>query len=264
MHGPLLALLALAVSASASRVPLAEAERLVGALFPGGPGDALGSRNAAAFSHRLSLGRVAQLGPDMVYRPGMLGGDVDTALTYGEYNLDFFARLVDVALGGASLPGYAADDGTPVAGKAFVDVGSGCGRLVFAASYLWPQLRSCVGIEKVRSLHELAVKAEAAGTPEMEAAPRTFLLGDANELLGTIDADVAFAYCSTWPSIGDELTTFSSMCGRHLRRGSRVVTTDRKLADDADGEYSFRLLEAFDGTNAETGGTSTGYVWEVA
>ena len=74
------------------------------------------------------------------------------------------------------------------------------------------------------------------------------------------DADVLFAYSSTWAGIGDVLTYFSATCGTHLRVGARVVTTDKRLIDDQD--WSFELLEAIDGPNRETGG-SVGYVHEV-
>ena len=63
------------------------------------------------------------------------------------------------------------------------------------------------------------------------------------------------------PSFGDELTDFSVTCGTRLKSGTRVVTTDKRLSGD--GPWEFRLLDALEGVNAETGGASLGYVQEV-
>ena len=71
-----------------------------------------------------------------------------------------------------------------------------------------------------------------------------------------------FAYSSTWPSEGNLLSDFSAVCGNHLRRGARVVTTDRRLCS-VDGLWRFELLDRQEGNNHETGGTSVGYVYEV-
>ena len=50
------------------------------------------------YGDRLTVGRRAQLGPDMVYRTSIGGNSVDSSLTYGEYDLGHFAALVDRAL----------------------------------------------------------------------------------------------------------------------------------------------------------------------
>ena len=50
-------------------------------------------------------------------------------------------------------------------------------------------------------------------------------------------------------------------CGTRLKAGTRVVTTDKRLRND--GPWEFRLLDALEGVNAETGGASLGYVQEV-
>ena len=128
---------------------LAAAEALVARVYPGGAGSPSGGDE---YGERLAIGRKAQLGDDLVYRPGLIGGgSVDTALTYGEYDLGFFATLVDRAL-----------DGGDGAGHSFVDVGSGCGRLVLAASELWPALARVSGVESVAELHALAAAASSA------------------------------------------------------------------------------------------------------
>ena len=75
-------------------------------------------------------------------------------------------------------------------------------------------------------------------------------------------ASVLFAYSSTWPSQGDELSDFSVVCGTALRAGTRVVTTDRKLCS-VEGLWEFALLHSLEGPNTETGGVSVGFVHEV-
>ena len=204
------------------------------------------------YGDRLTVGRRAQLGPDMVYRPSIGGNSVDSSLTYGEYDLGHFAALVDRAL-----------DGKGQHGRTFVDVGSGCGRLVFAAAALWPALACVAGVERIEEMHEMALAAcERVTLPEPPT--RRFFHGDVAHLLGAggalADADVLFAYSSTWAGVGDVLTDFSATCGTLLRVGARVVTTDKRLVDDEG--WSFELLEAIQGQNRETGG-SVGYVHEV-
>ena len=76
----------------------------------------------------------------------------------------------------------------------FGDMGSGCGRLVVAQALAWPW-RSCRGVEKVQSLHDMAEAAlirarhmaEDPNTISTEArrllrnmAPCTLSLGDVN------------------------------------------------------------------------------------
>ena len=45
--------------------------------------------------------------------------------------------------------------------ETFVDVGSGCGRLVLAASCVWPELARAAGVETCADLHMMAVRAQA-------------------------------------------------------------------------------------------------------
>eukprot|EP00966_Prymnesium_polylepis_P252113 5828439-Prymnesium_polylepis.1 len=64
-------------------LPLDSAERVLATAYASHP-----------FDVRLNMGRRAQLGESMVYRPGLIGGDgVETDLTYGEYNLEFYGAL---------------------------------------------------------------------------------------------------------------------------------------------------------------------------
>lgn len=56
-----------------SHLPLERAEQLLARAFAAHP-----------FNERLMLGRQAQLGDQMVYRPGQIGTTIATELTYGE------------------------------------------------------------------------------------------------------------------------------------------------------------------------------------
>eukprot|EP00967_Tisochrysis_lutea_P153033 scaffold301132_cov35-Tisochrysis_lutea.AAC.1 len=252
----LCASLALAVHTPAR---LAQASRLVSAVFPG----------EDSYWDRLAIGRAAQLGTSnanpIVYVPGSIGCSVDTSLTYGEFDLEFFATLTNEAL---------TRGGRKAAGQTFVDVGSGCGRLVFAAAALWPTLDRCIGIEVVELLHTLALEATPRAKSELELVncdvqqqqPEVHLVcEDALQGLARLAGGVpvcAFAYSSTWPCVGMTLTDFSLACSS-LPPGSRVVTIDKVLAIDDPCLHGSQLLATLEGPNTETGGTSLGYIWEI-
>ena len=52
------------------------------------------------------------------------------------------------------------------------------------------------------------------------------------------------------------------MCGACLRPGAHVIVTDKRLASD-DRWGRFVLVEALEGANEGTGGSSVGYVYRV-
>ena len=240
----LIAMLALLTSAAAALVStsaLRDVSKTLSLAFSG-----------CNYAERLMVGRKAQLGDAMVYTST---SNIDTALTYGEFDHQLFAAFVDRAL-----------DGRPD-GSTFVDVGSGCGRLVLAAAVLWPQLGRCAGVECVPELHELAQHAAAKAVLPSSSPRCEFVLGKAEEALAVdgplASADVIFAYSTAFAADWEYLTDFSVLCGTHLRVGTRVVTTDRMLCD-VEGQWRFELLERLEGVNRETGGSSVGYVFEVA
>jgi hypothetical protein len=201
----------------------------------------------SAYAERLLVGRRAQFGDDLIYRPGSIGCAIDGAQTYGEFDLGLFAASMDRALDGLST----------VSPVTFVDVGSGVGRLVLAAALLWPsRLARCAGVEYVAELHRLALAADAAVEASLPASvpPRKYICADAADVLGAggelADASLIFAYSSAFASEGDLLSDFSAVCGTCLRVGTRVVTTDRQLCS-VDGLWHFELLASVEGTNAE-------------
>ena len=133
---------------------------------------------------------------------------VDGALTYGEYDLGHFSALVERAC--ADRPGG-------LEGATLLDCGSGCGRLVVAASALWPEMERAIGIEKVEPLHAIGIAA-VAQLPAGQQARLRLLCGDAHDLTDAMrQADVVFAYSSAFASQGDLLTDFSYTCGTRLR-----------------------------------------------
>eukprot|EP00953_Heterococcus_sp_UTEX-ZZ885_P007343 4454-Heterococcus_DN1.PRE.1 len=74
--------------------------------------------------------------------------------------------------------------------------------------------------------------------------------------------DVVFCYCSTWPARGDVLTSLSYSIGSQFAAGTVIVTTDRQLASEP-GVWEFEQLHTVQGTNQETGGSSTAYIWKL-
>ena len=227
-------LLSLSLGLSTER--LLRAQTLVTRLFPD-----------EAYASREAVGRRAQMGSEMLYRSGAV--PIDGALTYGEYDLEHFYDLVSRTgdLEGATL----------------LDDGSGCGRLVVAASALWPELRCAIGVEKIEELHEVGVRA-VRGLADEERGRAVLHCGDATGLREVMRAaDVVFAYSSAFPSDGVLLTDFSATCGTRLREGTRVITTDKRLASDDATPWCFELIEAVEGPNRETGGSSVGYVQRV-
>ncbi|KAG5185745.1 hypothetical protein JKP88DRAFT_354103 [Tribonema minus] len=153
--------------------------------------------------------------------------------------------------------------------------------------------KECAGVEIVPALHDIAAAAlaeaqraaaaaasaphsaaAAAFTPQQAAALRALApcalhLGDIlTPCRGTpptdaaARADVVFCYCSTWPAAGDLLTGLSFALAAVLRKGALVVTTDRRLASEP-GAWEFALRATREGVNAETGGASVAYIWEV-
>jgi len=208
----------------------------------------------ASYDERLAIGRRAQLGDEMIYRPGAIGCSVDTSLTYGEFDLSFYRALMESAM---------TTDRSPRP-ETIVDIGSGCGRLVLASAMLWPEAARVAGVEVVPALHSLAVAAEQSDALPGSGPARELYLGDAADVLRVgaplQDASLCFCYSTTHPSVGNVLTDLSELCGACLRTGTRVVTTDKLLGE---GESrAFKLVDALEGPNRETGG-SVGYVWEV-
>ena len=81
-------------------------------------------------------------------------------LTYGEFDLLFFAQLLDRAHFHYSEanPGDEKKDCSDWSGKTFLDIGSGTGRLVVGAAALHPGFKLCRGLEILPGIHQTAVE----------------------------------------------------------------------------------------------------------
>ncbi|KAL1523419.1 hypothetical protein AB1Y20_018359 [Prymnesium parvum] len=184
-------------------------------------------------------------------------------LTYGELRLDFFWELLAAA--------------APRAAERFVDVGSGCGRLVLAAA-LAHEWEWAAGVELLRGLHEVAEAShaslrEAARAEGVPLAPCRFVCAEAERALPSLlgaegSTAVVFVYASCWPSVGPYLPRLSQTLAAVLPSGSRVITVDKQLvsSDDATVKtqelWRFELLASMSRPNYNTF-ESVGYVYEL-
>jgi len=189
-------------------------------------------------------------------------------LTYGEFEFESFERLIEMT--------------KPAEGEIFIDIGSGCGRLVCAAALSHPWSRA-VGIEVVDELDAMAVKAysklttvaAAADTP-IPLAPCEFINGVFDEALPPmfeLDAPRAVAFCDSSafatpsPTYPNALFEMSEVLGTSLPLGSRVVVVDKCLIDDAmhmPPRWSFEELAREAVPNAESiDGVSDARVYEL-
>ena len=200
-------------------------------------------------------------------------------LTYGEFDMASFEKLLAMA--------------APQDGEVFVDIGSGCGRLVCAAALLYPSLARCVGIELLEDLDGMAVErqrelaaAAAESDPPHLLAPCEFICdqytnalprllapsaaglasaSSAQELVGQAPPTcVAFAYATSFTSFRGVLTDLSAALGTALPAGSRVIVVDRQLADDEAGQWSFEetTFQSVDNENTYKG-TSEAFIYKL-
>ena len=180
-----------------------------------------------------------------------------TDLTYGEFDLDFFAQLLLLA--------------SPRTGEAFIDLGSGCGRVTCAAAVLHPTWRIAYGVEMVAALHEEALHCHRELLAECPTiAPCRFVHDRAEaalpQLFGRYDgkeaaAVVVFVYATLWQSDGLKLTALSELLGTTLPHGSRVIVIDKHLVS---GEgWAFEQIHHLQGENTETG-RSKAWVYKLS
>jgi predicted RNA methylase len=184
-----------------------------------------------------------------------LAGD---AMVYGEFDVSFFARLLELA--------------APVPGETFVDLGSGVGRLVIAAALLYPRTwRNCQGVELSAPLHDAAIAARVCFeqlTPRPPIADCEFTCASVLDAGAGADAlaaaDVCFSYAVTWAS-GPEHDQLVRMLARHLPSGARVISVDLPLSAEAAAseDAQFELLHRVQGANEETGDQTVGFVYKL-
>lgn len=110
------------------------------------------------------------------------GKDPPQEFTYGEFDFYFFASLLDAAFDHYQTDPRNQNDSIGAArntapqdwtNKTFCDIGSGTGRLVFAAAALHPGWKVCRGIELLPGIHEAALEIQQRlATPGPENSQR--------------------------------------------------------------------------------------------
>ena len=194
-------------------------------------------------------------------------------LTYGEFDLDHFYSILDVAV---------AASGKSTSSLTFADLGSGAGRLVLSAAAR-SNWKACVGVEVLPSLHQLAEKLHAAAQELAQShdallSPCRFEEVDlssagARDALSCVDVAFAFSTC-----FEDEV--FAAALRRALPLGAIVVTIDAFLpnrepeaGEEGETHGFFVLREAVSSMGADSDGEAsdgqthtapyTAYVWEL-
>jgi len=181
-------------------------------------------------------------------------------LTYGEMDLAFFLSILKY-LG-------------PPNGRKFVDVGCGRGQLVLAAGVLggWS---SCEGIEIMPDVLEIGRGAlDVVRGPLCPEVPRVgkggadgfsncrLHLGDMYEDTEPLrDADVVLAYATCFATDdGETLTKLSKVFASSCKKGSTVVTVNKRLKE----EDGFTLITTLQGHNPDSASfDATAFIWRA-
>lgn len=194
------------------------------------------------------------------------GEEPPLELTYGEFDLPFFAEILDHANRFSDSVGTWTD-------KTFCDIGSGTGRLVVSAAALHPDMALCRGVEYVESCHDFGIKMvwkcrkglAVSDDRDLPMAPIDLThgsIGDPATFIG--DVDVAFISSSAMPP--EVLAMISRAVGAQCKVGTIVVSTDYEIPREGivDGKpYRLELLETMDGYCWIVGGTSTAYFYRL-
>jgi hypothetical protein len=214
------------------------------------------------YGNRIGLGRDAQgfdessgaINPD----------DPRLSMTYGEFPLSSMDQLIDLGLERLDRS----------EGITMVDLGSGCGRLIFYSGLTrggQEQPWKIHGIEIADILHKEAM---VTASKSLEGGYLSDLKGPTNSISlhhGPVDdyrhilgaADLVFAYSTAFPAktfnpdlgaviLGAE---WSQLLSESCKAGCIAITTDRAL----DPAYGWKLIDRLDVENSEVFG-STGYI----
>ena len=82
--------------------------------------------------------------------------NLSTRLAASSTPADFFGELLDRAWELHGSNEGEGSDSAPWSNRTFVDIGSGAGRLVFAAAALHPEMKLCRGLEILPTLHDVS------------------------------------------------------------------------------------------------------------
>lgn len=217
------------------------------------------------YSARIGWGRDAQgIDGTAALKPN----DPRLSMTYAEFPLSSMDELVDLGL--KNLPGE--KKGTTL----FVDIGSGCGRLLLYTGMTRgtnEETWNIHGIEIAPLLHNIASEYLGMGIAEgffsasssNSSANSVHLhLGPAEDFADILNqADIIFAYSTAFPStsFSPELGAmildpgWSRLLSESCRNGCVAITTDRAL----DPAFGWELVDRLDVANQEVFG-STGYI----
>lgn len=182
-----------------------------------------------------------------------------TALIYGDVDLPLLFQALDVA---------------PIrSGDRVVDIGSGFGRVVLATACAYSgnegaRVHSVTGIEILPLLHNYAREMDGKMRDEVEdMAVTRFLLGDYRKdeeaQRAICEADVVFAFATTWPGEDGVATELAATLKACLKVGSRAVMVDTQMPNDEFQGKRFALERQFERDNEATG-SSTVSVYRVA
>jgi hypothetical protein len=203
--------------------------------------------------------RNAQSRTDGYWKYVSRGEDPPKEFTYGEFDVEFFGELLDLAWKYFAVNDDGQPPSVPWTDKVFCDIGSGTGRLVLSAAALHPNWSLCRGLEILQTLHDVSVQIldecklsneESSGSAKyglqvptnesikcaeleepilhLPMAPIQFTCGsflDEYEYLGNIDCAFVFSSCMK-PHLLKEL---SIAIGRQMRPGSIIITTEFPL-----------------------------------
>lgn len=206
--------------------------------------------------------RNAQSRTDGYWKYVSRGEDPPKEFTYGEFDIEFFGELLDIAWKFFTEDHEQRDaSSVPWNNRVFCDIGSGTGRLVLSAAALHPNWKLCRGLEILQTIYDISVqilddctltaeeRASVSATyglripvvngtnvcqePEesnssLPLAPIQFTCGsflNAYEYLGNIDCAFVFSSCMK-PSLIKDLST---AIGRQFRPGSIIITTEFPL-----------------------------------
>jgi len=245
------------------------------------------------YLERIGLGRDAQgIGGAGSLEGPLSPSDPRLCKTYAEFPLSSMDQLTDLALQYLNMnlsPKDINDDNDQQMDNdkfTFIDIGSGCGRLVFYSALTRPSSWDIHGIEIAPLLHEQATlflqkgvedgvfffddKDENKDSNNIDKSRRATTkslnlhVGAAEDHSNVLNrANLIFIYSTTFPApdFSPELgamvldSTWSGLLHRYCENGCVVITTDRIL----DPVYGWELLDRLEVENPDVFG-SIGYI----